>query len=254
MATALIGHTGFVGSMLCRTESFDLHYNSSNIEAIAGQSFDRIVCAGVSAVKWWANKNPEEDMHRIQILMDHLANVACERFTLISTIDVYGQPVGMTEEDDPYFPGLHAYGKNRLVLERFVRERFVRCHIVRLPGLFGPGLKKNVIYDMMNRNQIEVINPDSRFQWYPVPRLGADLAKVEGAGIDLVNIVTEPVATRDIQSRFFPDLAIGGAAGPTLVYDNRTIHSTVLGGPGPYHLSADEVMTDLAAYLEGARS
>lgn len=253
MSSALIGHTGFVGSTLLCDGAFDALFNSSNIGEIRGKSFDRIVCAGVTAVKWWANRNPDEDLSRIRGLMDCLTEVRCERFVLISTIDVYPSPVGMTEADETDVPGLHAYGSNRLVLERFIRDRFACHHIVRLPALFGPGLKKNVIFDMMTGNQLDVINPDSRFQWYPVPRLSRDLAVIEAKGVNLVNIVTEPVSTGAIHDRFFPGLDIGRQAAPTALYDNRTIHPNLFGGPGPYHMGASEVMDALAGFLENAQ-
>ena len=37
MRTALIGHTGFVGSNLAASHAFDDLYNTSNIEQIEGQ-------------------------------------------------------------------------------------------------------------------------------------------------------------------------------------------------------------------------
>ena len=52
--TALIGYSGFVGGNLLRQRSFDACFNSSNIEAIAGRSFDLVVCAGAPAEKWKA--------------------------------------------------------------------------------------------------------------------------------------------------------------------------------------------------------
>ena len=72
MSQALIGHTGFVGANLLRQGAFDATFNSSSIEAIRGRDFDRVVCAGVTAVKWWANQNPEEDRSRILGLIGHL--------------------------------------------------------------------------------------------------------------------------------------------------------------------------------------
>lgn len=250
MTNALIGHTGFVGSTLLRSESFDALYNSSSIEQIRGRRHDRIVCAGVSAVKWWANRNPEEDMRRIQILIDCLSEVECGHFTLISTVDVYGRPIGQTEADSPMIPDLHAYGANRLVLERFVADRFGRHSIIRLPGLFGIGLKKNVIFDMMTHNQPEAINPQSRLQWYPVAHLSRDIAAIETSGIALVNVVTEPLSTGAIHDRFFPDLAIGSAAAGVATYDNYTLYPELLGGTGHYHMSAEQVLAALQTYLD----
>ena len=58
-STALIGYTGFVGSNLLRQRPFDACFNSSNIDQIAGRSFDLVVCCGARAEKWKANADPE---------------------------------------------------------------------------------------------------------------------------------------------------------------------------------------------------
>ena len=99
MNDALIGHTGFVGSNLRAHGSYSGFYNSKNIGDIAGREYDCVVCSGVSAVKWMANKNPEQDSADIKILLDCLDQVRAERFVLISTVDVYQSPNGQTERD-----------------------------------------------------------------------------------------------------------------------------------------------------------
>ena len=51
-ATALVGHTGFVGGNLLRQTQFDDLYNSSNIGAIAGGQQELIVDSGASIEKF----------------------------------------------------------------------------------------------------------------------------------------------------------------------------------------------------------
>jgi len=146
---ALIGHTGFVGSNIASQANFEKCYNSKNIHEIENSKFDLVVCAGVSAVKWYANKHPEEDLERINSLIAHLKTVKAKRFVLISTIDVYEDPVGVTEDTFPIVEQQDAYGQNRYYLEKWVASYFDTHHIIRLPALFGTGLKKNFIYDML---------------------------------------------------------------------------------------------------------
>lgn len=246
---ALLGHTGFVGGNLLRQFPFGGTYHSKNIGDLAGRSYDLIVCSAVSAVKWQANKDPESDWRGIQSLLDVLTRVDARRFILISTIDVYPNPVSVTEADDPSGIPSHAYGIHRLKLEHFVRNRFPVHHIVRLPGLFGDGLKKNVIYDLLHSNLLENIHPDGVFQYYDLSRLWPDLGKTMAASLPLLNVATEPLPTRDIVSRFFPNSRIGAKASGAGRYDFRSRHDTLWNGTAGYLYSKAAVMTDLGHFL-----
>lgn len=254
MTQALIGHTGFVGSNLLRQRHFDATYNSISIGDIRGCAFGRVLCAGVTAVKWWANKNPEEDWVKIKNLIDHLSHITADRFTLISTVDIYGSPCGLAEDTRPDEANLHAYGLNRLRLEDFIRSHFPRHHIVRLPALFGSGLKKNAIYDLMNDNMTDVINPASSFQWYPVHRLSDDLECVENNDIPLINFVTQPVTMGTIQQLYFPNVAMGAKAGSAVHYDLHTRLGRLFGSDNEYILSKENVLSDLGDYLAQERA
>ncbi len=220
---ALIGHTGFVGSNLANQHKFSALFNSKNIEEMRGGTFDAVVCAGIQAKKWWANQNPETDWAAIHELLAVLGTVHAARFILISTVDVYPTPVRVTETTP--IPGEnHAYGKHRYAAEEFVRSRFQGSLVLRLPGLFGHGLKKNVIFDLLHSNCLEQINPESVFQYYSLDRLWDDIQRGVAAKLPLLNIATEPVKTGDILQDYFPYQR--GRVGPskpfTVNYDMRT--------------------------------
>ncbi len=167
MKTALIGYTGFVGNFLLNKLSFNNLYNSKNINDIRGQEFDLIICCGISAKKWEANKNPEKDLENINLLSSCLEDVKCARFILISSIDVYPNINSEYTEDYPLTEDEqnHAYGKNRLLFEKYVKDKYKNHHIIRFPGLFGYGLKKNIIFDLLNKKPCAV-NLKSKYQWY----------------------------------------------------------------------------------------
>ena len=246
---ALIGHTGFVGANLKRQRHFGAQYRSSDIAAIEGRTFDRVVCAGVTAVKWWANQNPAEDRQGIERLMRHLQHVQARHFVLISTVDVYASPLGVTEADAPTLDGLHPYGLHRAMLEAFVAHRFPRHTIIRLPALFGPGLKKNAIYDLMHDNRLDAIPPEGRFQWYPLDRLADDLDTAADDPATTFNFATQPVSMHAIQQQFFPNKPIGAAAPGAPLYDMRTSHAPLFGGTAPYMMDHAAVMASLARFL-----
>ena len=251
MRRALIGHTGFVGGHLLAAGGFARTYNSQNIHSLAGERFDEIVCAGITAVKWLANKEPEADWSGIQRLLDVLAQVRSERFVLISTIDVYPDPAQALDEDAELarLSSNEPYGRHRQAVEQWVIERFPVCSIVRLPALFGAGLKKNALYDLLNGNQLEKINPASTFQWYPTDRLSGDLGRIADAKSSVVNLFTEPVAMRDILGRFFPQAKVGSEAGPAVHYALRTKHAMLFGGTPPYVMSTGQVLTAIGNFV-----
>ena len=250
---ALIGHTGFVGSNLLMQRDFDSLYNSSSIGGIDGRHFADVVCAGVSAVKWWANQNPAEDLLRIEGLIARLDTISADNFTLISTVDVYGTPVGVSEADPPVLEGLHPYGLNRAMLERWVSGRFASCQIVRLPALFGTGLKKNAIFDLMHDNRLHVINGASAFQWYPLQRLAADLDTARTRRLGVVNLATEPLSMEEMRARFFPERSIGAEAAPQARYDMHTVHDAEFGGADGYILDRNGVLDALGRFIDAER-
>jgi nucleoside-diphosphate-sugar epimerase len=200
---ALIGYTGFVGSNLSKQVHFDYLFNSSNIHELKNNRYDLIVCAAPSAVKWKANKEPEADLALIHHLMEDLSNVKTRHFVHISTIDVYDNPVGVDEDTTIDTGNLHPYGKHRLLLEKFVRDTFDDHLIIRLPALFGEGLKKNLVYDLLNNNCLELQDADSEFQFYNSNRLFADISTAQSHSINILNISTPPMCSREIAQRCF---------------------------------------------------
>ena len=247
----LIGHSGFVGGNLLRQTCFDALYNSRNIGDIAGRSFHLLVFSGAQSKKWWANKEPEADRAGIAKALAALDHVRAERLVLISTIDVVPERAGADESYDCHGRDNHAYGRNRLWLEDELAARFPATSIIRLPGLFGPGLQKNVIFDLLTGNLLERINPQSSFQYYDLATLWRDINTVLDARLKLVHFATAPVATAEIIARHFPRLTVGASADPAIAYDNRTRHAGLFGRDDGYIQGRDEVLDRLAAFIKG---
>jgi len=253
--TALIGHTGFVGSTLARATAFDARYNSSTIDTIRGQHFDLVVCAGVSAVKWQANKDPAADRAGIARLTEALATADIAELVLISTIDVYPDPASGANEATPIDPAAnHPYGRHRRELEQWCQQRFPRVHIIRLPALFGPGLRKNALYDLLHTHQLANINPAGVFQWYPLERLPTDIAIARAAGLGVVNLFSEPLALSRIIDAAFLAAAVGPATQPAPHYDLRTRHGPLFGGDARYIMPADHVLAALLRFVAVERA
>lgn len=254
MTRALIGHTGFVGSNLDRQGRFEAHFNSKNFRDMAGGVFDEVVCAGVQAVKWWANQNADEDWRRISELLDVLATVRARRFVLISTVDVYRDPNGADESTPIETEGLHPYGMHRWRVEKWVRKHHPDHLILRLPGLFGEGLKKNLIFDALNGRDLSGFQPQSRFQFYDLARLSTDMDIAGGAGPGTVNFATEPVSVTEVLNRLDVPVPAATTDQTRMAYDMRTCHGALWGETGAYIQSAGDSLDAIAAYAAGASS
>ena len=219
-----------------------------------GRSFDLLVCAGVLAVKWLANKEPDADRAGIARLTNALAEARAREFVLISTIDVYPDPAAGLDEGAAIsaMPN-HAYGRHRLELEQWITERFANVRIVRLPALFGTGLRKNALYDLLHDNMVGSINPAGVFQWYPTWRLWDDIQTVRGADLKLVNLFPPPVAMSQIIAAFFPGAQVGPEARPAPQYDLRTRHADLFGGRNGHILSAPYILGEMAGFIAETR-
>lgn len=246
----LIGYTGFIGGILHRSTDFDAVYNSSTIADIRGQSFEVLICAAPQAKKWWANQNPQLDRAMIEKLQADLELAKAERFVLISSVDVFPRPQDVDETFDCASIENHPYGRHRLQLEQFVTSRFPSSTIIRLPGLFGPDLKKNVIFDMLNQNRLEQINPHSEFQWYDLTRLWSDIQTINSQAIPLMVMATEPIATQEIQSYFFADLSIGSDPSPAVHYNVRTRYGETLGGTHGYVMDRQQILSRMERFIQ----
>lgn len=246
---ALIGYTGFVGSNLALQRKFDAYYNSANIEKIAGLKFDTIFCAGIPGTKWLANKNPREDLTRINRLLDNLNRVQCRKFILISTVDVYKDPVEVDENTPIVGEGLQAYGRHRAAVEQFVREKFKDAHIIRLPAIYGSGLKKNFVYDLLHNHCLDWTHRDSIFQFYCLNNLNKDINTVLAAGIRLINFNAQPISARELARTCFHRNFVNIPSSPPLHYDVRTVWASLFSGDSRYMYTREQVLEDMTRFV-----
>lgn len=250
MPDALIGYTGFVGTTLLKQHAFDQRFRSVNIKDIDGHEFDLVVCAAAPAQKWIANREPDADRQNIEGLIAHLKTIKCKTFVLISTVDVFKMPVGVDEETPVDEVGLHAYGLHRRLLERFVEVHFTNHLIVRLPGLVGPGLRKNVIFDFLNANNLYAIESRGVFQFYPMVNLWFDIQTALNAGLKLVHLTAEPVSVAELSATGFGKTFDHALADKPATYDLQSRYADIFGGHGVYQYSKRETIQAVRAYAQ----
>ena len=248
MTQALIGYTGFVGGNLVRQKTFDDCYNSSNISEIDNKNYEQVICAGVSAVKWLANREPVQDRENIQSLIARLKTFKSDKFILISTVDVYPNPIDVDENTEIKFAECQPYGMHRLELEEFITNEFDSL-IIRLPGLFGTGLKKNIIYDFLNNNDIDKINPKGVFQFYSLDHLSKDIEIALKNNLKVLNISTEQTSVQEVAKTCMGHELSHAMDAPGITYNYKSAYAHLYGGNNGYLYSKEQVLSDLRGYV-----
>lgn len=247
---ALIGYSGFVGSTLLKQAHFSELYRSTNIQEIEGREFDMVVCAGAPAQKWLANRDPADDRKKIESLISNLKTIKCRKFVLISTVDVFKNPIDVDESTPVEETGVHPYGLHRRLLERFVQDEFADHLIVRLPGLVGPGLRKNVIFDFLNENNLDAVDSRGVFQFYPMVNLWYDIQTAMDAGLSLVHLTAEPLSVGRVALQGFGKPFEHALGNPPARYDMKTRHAALFGTSGLHQYSVRETIQAIRAYAQ----
>ena len=207
---AIIGNTGLIGKIILtslKKKKFNIiKYNSKNIKNIKNKNFLEIYCAGLPAEKWKANKSPSKDFKNTSKLISCLKKAYCEKFYLISTIDIHKHK----EE----------YGKNRLLLEKFVKKNFLKYLIFRLPAVFGKGLKKNILFDLLNKNNLDKISSFDSFQWYDLNLLFSDIKIYENKyGLNkIIELYSKSIKNSEI-IKLFPSITINHLSRKKIYYN-----------------------------------
>ena len=249
MKAALIGYTGFVGSNIADQHSFDDYYNSKNIAEIEGKKYDLVVSAANRAEMWRINQDPDTDKTEIAEFMTHLKNVDIAKLVLISTVGVYKNARGATEDTPIELEGLTPYGTHLYELEEFCSKHFSTT-IIRLPGLFGTGLKKNVIYDLLHDNNVEKIHSEGVYQYYNLGTIWADIQRALDFELKLVNFATEPVSTKEVARECFGRDFINEPEGVQPGYwDMHTVHAAVYTSEGQYIQSKRQVLDGIKTFV-----
>jgi hypothetical protein len=219
----LIGSTGFIGMNLQKFIDFNFKYNSTNLDDIsfAPDNCNLFLCC-LPATKWMINKNPGLDLENAINIFSKLKNKEYNKIFLFSTIDVYQNTELFADETTtPVFKNL-GYGHNRYIFEDLISQnlQYNSIKILRLPGLYGPHLKKNIIFDIKNSNNLDQININSYYQWYNIERIKDDLDKISKLDTSIVNMFPEPVYTKDIIESFCNEKI--GYHGDLMTYDYQT--------------------------------
>jgi len=206
----VVGSTGLIGSNLVHV----LEKQEVDVEQINSQTAqedflrmgsDSLFIAAPSAVKWQANANPAGDSASIERLIGNLALLHPQEAILFSTVDVYKNKEGC-DESETSFENLEPYGKNRRYFELACSTLFQNLKIIRLPALIGPGLKKNVLFDLVHKKNLGSINTDSEYQWFDLSNLFPAIEIIRSNQVSTINFISEPIKVSQMIQVVFPEM------------------------------------------------
>lgn len=245
----LIGNTGLIGTTLKDSISFDREFNSSNIQSLRELEIPvttDIYLSCLPATKWKVNQDPNSDLDNILNIIDILSTKTFRNVILYSTIDVYENCLEHSNED--VIPKLQklSYGVNRYLFELLVRNniKYDKLLILRLPALFGKHIKKNILYDLLNDNQIEKIQIKSKFQWYNLNNLVTNTNHFINTHEKFlcVNLFSEPIDTSEIVKLFNNKKVDTKKVG--ISYDYHTKHSHF-----NYFTTATDTLNEIRTFI-----
>lgn len=251
MKNSIIGYTGFIGKNLIRQTNFSYFFNTKNINQIHKKKYNLTFVCAPHAKKWWANKYPKKDTYIVNKLINNLKKIKTKKIILISTIDVYDQKILLDEDSTIDIHKSNIYGKNRLKVEKFIENNFKDHHIIRLPALYGKFLKKNILYDLLNDNNLADIRVKSKFQWYFVGNLMLDIKRVIRNNIKKINFFTEPISTLEIVDLFFKEKKIFlNKKNLGITYDLKTKYSQTFKGKNGYILNKKDNLRKIREFIK----
>lgn len=254
MRTALIGYTGFVGGNIASQHKFDDYYNRSNIAEIEGKEYDLVASAANAAEMWRINQEPEKDLAEINDYISHIGKATIGKLVLISTVGVYKDPNGVNEDTPIDTDGLLPYGANRYYLEQYCRDHFDTT-VIRLSGLFGNGLKKNVIYDLLHDNNVDRIHKDGVYQYYNLDNIWKDIQVALDNSLSLVNFAAPPVSTLEVAKECFGiDFTNTPEDVKPAFWDMHSKYAKVYGSQSNYLYTKEEELADIKKFVERERA
>jgi hypothetical protein len=204
----IIGNTGLIGKTLKEKINFDLEFNSKNIKDYRTHDLNdsELWLSCLPATKWMVNKNIKSDIENINSILSHISKFKYSKIILISTIDVYCDSLMNVNEEYPINFKSLSYGTNRYLFEKLVSQtlEYDNLYIFRLPALFNKNIKKNILFDLINNNNVSDINRNSSYQWYNLDDLSSDIKTLinQYPNEQVFNLFPEPIETSEIINLF----------------------------------------------------
>lgn len=168
----ILGGKGFLGSSYVRAldmagERYEI-ITRENYENFKGKSCDILINASGNSKKYLASRDPQFDFRESVISVHNsLLDFHAGTYVYLSSGDVYPDTSSpsVSNEDQEIAPRQQStYGFHKGLAENIVKHYAKQWLIIRQGGFVGEGLKKNVVFDILNDLPVRV-SLESRFQF-----------------------------------------------------------------------------------------
>lgn len=212
ITVALFGANGFVGkniySYLQTIGKYQvISVTRDNYTESLGKFYNFVINSAMPGARFWAQNNPLEDFQETVLkTADILYGCTFDKFVQISTVSARCQRDTV-------------YGRHKFAAENLIK--YDNNLIFRIGPMFGSGLKKGVLIDMLKGQKVYV-NSESRYAFADVDFVGEyvashlDLSGVVEVGafnsvsmVDIANYLKRPIEFEgplDIQEIQNPDV------------------------------------------------
>ena len=165
---AVIGPDGFIGSNVVEgladegVEVYGIRKETSPADLPQAGVDCAFFCAGNSAT-YRTREDPQFCLRRnVSELHDYLNELEYDTFVHLSSCAVYPPDAEEKQPESVLDPrDVSLYGAHKLLSERYVMEFADRWVILRPAYLYGPGLWKNILYDLRTGQDHVFLDPDS---------------------------------------------------------------------------------------------
>lgn len=262
---ALVGYTGFVGSNIYVRASNRIEgvYDTQNVEKAYGLEPDVLVFAALRSDKQLAQRAPYEDYEQVLEAQRNIKKINPAKLVLISTTDVYKNPVGVDEENSVFAVGsdkadkvgVMPYCLNRYYFEEWARKNYPDLLIMRLARPYGLNMKNNFLKDFTDESVMKQIDSKSKYQLYPLSRIWEDIQTALVEKLPIVNMTSEPVSAEEIYhcltGKHWKSASEKEASKKMLTTEDvMTIHANKFGGSGNYICSKSEILGSIKQFVD----
>lgn len=244
MNNAIFGYTGLIGTYLTTMFDFKYFFNSKNIELAKNKNFDILFITCIQSTKWY--KNIELDKLMFENILNILKTITATKVILFSSIDVYNNLDNSNESTIINYNLNNNFNKNKYLFETEIISLFNNYHIIRLPVIFGNGLKKNIIFDLLN--DVKEINFNSTFQFYNLENLKDDINICINNNIKLCNLVSEPINNNEL-IKLFNKQYIHNNKIPLINYNIKSQYYKLFNGINGFTISKENILINIQKFI-----